>query len=274
MSTIVTGKNDKLYYRSVIEMLTGGAVCIPDRFIEKFPFYMSGDVKVTRMTSFIFDNLEATKEYARSYMENIFNNIMNGYIKFPHPIDPRYIRINKGDGITSSYIYYDRPGVPDYLKTVTLFRRTIQNIVICDSGSARYIKMGGFIISKKNGIYIITDHRGIVCDTFGEDGIRDIADLLDKVSDIIEPMGPDTVSGDEFNLPINFNKNNWQLIVRLPIEVNSITINPGTVLGVKDKFPGDNDADVEKGYWQIKDSYGGTFNMSYEDRKKYFEGVI
>lgn len=257
MHTIVIGKSDKVYYRSVIEMLTEE----------------EGSVKVTRMTSFVFDNLEATEEYARSFMENIFNNIMNGYIKFPYPINPRYIRINRGDDIISPHIYYDKPGVPDYLKTVTLFRQTVQNIIICDSGSARYIKMGGFIISKKNNLYIITDHRGVVCYTLGEDDIEDIADLLDKVSDIIELMGPDTVSGDDFNLLINSNKDKWELIVKLPIEVNGITINPGTVLGVKDKFPGDNDADVEKGYWQIKDSYGGTFSMSYEDRKKYFEGV-
>ena len=258
MHTIITGKNDKVYYRSVLEML----------------MYEEGSVKPVRMTSFIFENLAATKEYARSSMENIFNKIMNGYIKFPHPIDPRHIKINKGDDIISSYIYYDKPGVPDYLKTIILFRRTVQNIIICDSGSARYIKMGGFVISKKNNLYIITDHRGVVCDTLGEDDIEDIADLLDKVSDIIEPMGPDTVSGDDFNLPINFNKDKWELIVKQTIEVNGITINPGTVLGVKDKFPGDNNADVEKGYWQIKDSYGGTFNMNYEDRKKYFEGVI
>lgn len=257
MHTIVISKNDKVYYRSVIEMLTEG----------------EGSVKVTRLRSFIFDNLAATTEYASSYMENIFRKIMNGYIN-PYPIDPRYIKINRGDGITSPHIYYDKPGVPDYLKTVTLFRRTVQNVIICNSGSARYIKMGGFVISKKNNLYIITDHRGIVCDTLNEDTITDIADLLDKVSDIIEPMGPDTVSGDDFDLPINFNKDKWELIVKQPIEVNGITINPGTVLGVKDKFPGDGYADVEKGHWQIKDSYGGTFNMNYEDRKKYFEGVI
>lgn len=256
MHTIITGKNDKVYYRSVIEMLTEG----------------EGSVTVTRLRSFIFDNLAATTEYASSYMENIFKNIMNGYIKFPYPIDPRYIRINRGDGITSPHIYYDKPGVPDYLKTVTLFRRTVQNIIICDSGSARYIKMGGFVISKKNSLYIITDHRGVVCDTFGEDDIGDIADLLDKVSDIIEPMGPDTVSGDDFNLPINFNKDKWALIVKHPIEVNCITIYPGTVLGVKDKAPGD--GGIEKGDWQIGDPYGGSFNMSYNDRKKYFEGVV
>lgn len=257
MHTIITGNNDRVYYRSIIEMI------IRDE----------EDFKVVRNTSFIFDNIAATKEHARSAIDSIFNKIMSGYIKFPHSINPKYIKINKGDDTTPPNIFYADPGVPAHLGIAILFRPNIQNIVICDSGSARYIKMEGFVISKKNNLYIITDHRGVVCDTLSEDGIVDIADLLDKVSDIIKTMGPDTVSGDDFNLPINFNKDKWELIVKRPIEVNGITINSGTVFGVKDKFPGDNDADVEKGYWQIKDSYGGTFNMSYEDRKKYFEGV-
>lgn len=258
MHTIVTGKNDKVYYRSIIEMLT----------------HEEGEVKVTRMTSHIFEDLESVKEYTFSFIHNIYMNIMNGLIKLPYPMDPRYIQFYKGDDVTSPHIYYGKSGIPEGLGIKILFRRNVQNIIICNAGSARYMKIGNFIISKKNNLYIITDHRGVVCETISTEGIEDIADLLDKVSDIIEPMDPDYVSGDDFNIPINFNRNKWELIVKLPIEVNGITIKPGTVLGVKDKFPGDNGDDVEKGYWQIKDSYGGTFSMSYEDRKKYFEGVI
>jgi hypothetical protein len=53
-------------------------------------------------------------------------------------------------------------------------------------------------------------------------------------------------------------------------EANFIEITVGAVLGVKDKFPGE-DGTVETGVWQVKDPYNGTFNLTYEERLEYFE---
>lgn len=66
------------------------------------------------------------------------------------------------------------------------------------------------------------------------------------------------------------NRGKWELKCKIPFEANCIEIPVGTVLGVKDKFAGE-DGTVETGIWQVKDPYNGTFNLTYEDRLAYFE---
>lgn len=260
MHTAIVKNNDKVYYRSATQML----------------MYEEDKAIAYNAGSHIFENLEAAKEYACSSIDNIYEKIMHGYIKLDHSIDPKYIKVYKNDNVFPAFIYYDKPGihlVEDANKV--LYRNTIQHIVICDSGCSRYIKMGNLTISKKNNLYIITDHRGVVCETIACEYIEDIVELLDEVSAFIESIDIDYVSGDDFNIPINSNENDcWELIVKLPIKVNGITIKPGTILTVRDKFPGPNHTNTKKDYWSINDSHGGTFIMSYEGRKKYFEGVI
>ena len=64
----------------------------------------------------------------------------------------------------------------------------------------------------------------------------------------------------------------WELTCKTQLHINNIDILPGPKLGVKDKFS-DDSGSTEKGIWQIKDPYGTTFLMNYEDRQKYFEEV-
>jgi hypothetical protein len=62
----------------------------------------------------------------------------------------------------------------------------------------------------------------------------------------------------------------WVLVCTTPFSVNNVQITPRIELSVKYKFPGD-DGRLKTGVWQVRDGDGGTFNLSYENRKKFFQ---
>ena len=262
MYTTITSKNDKVYYKVTIKLIKKS-----DKESPKF----------IPLRSHIFEEKESYREYIKSAMRLMYKNIMAGnFAPLLRGIDPRFIKLIESSNEVNSYIGFTKSGKMDDYGCYVIARAEIRHVAVCESGSARYIKLGNFTISRKNDLFIITDHRGVVINTFDANLAVDLAGVIDVAEGFIEQCDSETISGDDFNLKHFYihDDDSWEIVTKETINVNGITITPGTLLEIKDKFPGDNGLGVDKGYWQVKDPYGGTFNMSYEDRKKYFEGVV
>ncbi len=66
-------------------------------------------------------------------------------------------------------------------------------------------------------------------------------------------------------------RNLWQIKCNKDyVTKTGVQITSGTILGVKDKFPGKSGS-CEDGVWEVKDGHGGLFNITAEERKEFFE---